>query len=94
MDGVSLLKQCKMFFIKLRQVTVPGEKSGETTEKKVMELSKRKTKVWKSDWPYRLALLPVKKTGLSYSIWRSKHQDTSPNIADSAITSGMGTAES
>lgn len=45
MDGVSLLKQCKMFFIKLRQVTVPGEKSGETTEKKVMELSKRKTKV-------------------------------------------------
>lgn len=32
MDGVSLLKQCKIFFDE--NVTVPGEKSKETNEKK------------------------------------------------------------
>lgn len=94
-DGVSLLKQRKTFFDKIRpSYCAWWKKQRDNWKKKVMEIYKRKTEVWKSDWPYSLALLSVKKTGLPYSFWRSKHQDASPNIADSAISSSMGTAES
>lgn len=80
----------RCFFDKMRPSYCAWWKEWRDNWKKVMELSEK-------DWSLKkwlaIALLSVKKTRLSYSIWRSK-QDPSSNIADSAITSSMGTAES
>lgn len=92
MSGV-FSSNARWFLRKSGQVPVPGETGRETAEKKkVMDKSKRKAEICKSDRPPSLSVKKNRVTLPSFS--ESKHQDTSDSIPAPAITSSVGTAVS